>query len=225
MLGTPRAPSRRPLKTRGKAWARTLASLLARRGIQPNWISLFSLLPATGAGASFLLLPHASRDLQILLLLLAAACIQLRLLANMVDGLVAIEGGRHTATGDLFNEVPDRIADVLILAPAGYAIAGVGAWGIALGWTVAVLAVLTAYIRVFGGSLGFEQSFVGPMAKPHRMGALTITCAASAIEVAFVGFAGRLLFVGLVLIGVGTGATCVRRLRLIAGELEARPVR
>lgn len=218
-------PSRRPLKTRGTAWARSLAAALSRANIAPNWISLFSLVPAAVAGASFLALPHAGRGPQIVLLLLAAGCIQLRLLANMLDGLVAVEGGLRTATGDLFNEVPDRIADVLILAPAGYAISGLGGWGVALGWIVALLAVLTAYIRVFGGSLGFEQSFIGPMAKPHRMAALTITCAASVTEVVVAGFQGRVLFVGLALIALGTAVTCIRRLALIARQLEAHPVR
>jgi phosphatidylglycerophosphate synthase len=214
--------SRRPLKTRGRAWARGLAAWLAARRVQPNTISLLSLLPAAATGLCFLLLPHAAPLLQVVLLIVAAGGIQLRLLANMLDGLVAVEGGRKTATGDLFNEVPDRIADVLILAPAGYAISWLGSAGITLGWLVALLAVLTAYIRVFGGSLGFAQSFMGPMAKQHRMAALTLACLVSIIEVIVAGFEGRILSLGLLVIGLGAGLTIIRRLRLIAAQLQDR---
>ena len=36
----------------------------------------------------------------------------------------------------------------------------------ALGWLCALLAMATAYVRVFGGALGQAQRFSGPMAKP-----------------------------------------------------------
>ncbi|HXO59734.1 MAG TPA: CDP-alcohol phosphatidyltransferase family protein [Candidatus Acidoferrum sp.] len=216
---------RRPLKTRGRAWAKTLARWLSLRAVAPNTISLLSLVPAAGAGACFLLLPHATRPVQAVLLLLAAGLIQLRLLANMLDGLVAVEGGRKTATGDLFNEVPDRVADVLILAPAGYALTWLGTLGITLGWLVALLAVLSAYVRVFGGSLGFQQSFIGPMAKQHRMALLTLTCLVSILEVITTGYQGRVLSVGLLIIGLGTALTIVRRLGLIARRLQERPLK
>jgi phosphatidylglycerophosphate synthase len=150
--------------------------------------------------------------------------IQLRLLANMLDGLVAVEGGRKTATGDLFNEVPDRFADVLILASAGYALTWLGTLGITFGWLAALLAVLSAYVRVFGGSLGFQQSFIGPMAKQHRMALLTLACLASILEVIAAGYQGRLLSFGLLIIGLGTALTIIRRLGLIAGLLQERPV-
>lgn len=156
-----------------------------------------------------------------MLLLLAAGLIQLRLLANMLDGLVAVEGGRHTPTGDLFNEVPDRIADVLILAPIGYGIP-FGIAGVTLGWAVALLAVLTAYIRLFGGSLGFVQSFMGPMAKQHRMAVLTLACLVSVVEVIAFGFHGWALTAGLIVIGIGAAITAVRRLMAIAHQLKER---
>jgi phosphatidylglycerophosphate synthase len=216
---------RRPLKTRGRAWAKTLAHWLSVRAVAPNAISVLSLVPAAGVGACFLLLPHAAHPVQIVLLLVAAGCIQLRLLANMLDGLVAVEGGRKTATGDLFNEVPDRVADVLILAPAGYALTWLGPFGVTLGWIVAVLAVLSAYVRVFGGSLGFEQRFIGPMAKQHRMALLTLTCLVSIVEVIAAGYQGRVLSVGLLIIGLGTILTIIRRLSLIAQQLRERPAK
>ena len=43
--------------------------------------------------------------------------------------MVAVEGGKAEADGPFWNEFPDRIADILILAGAGY---GIGSP--ALGW-------------------------------------------------------------------------------------------
>jgi phosphatidylglycerophosphate synthase len=142
----------------------------------------------------------------------------------MLDGLVAVEGGRKTATGDLFNEVPDRFADVLILAPVGYALIWLGTLGITFGWLVALLAVLSAYVRVFGGSLGFQQSFIGPMAKQHRMALLTLACLGSILEVIAAGYQGRILSLGLLIVGLGTAVTIIRRLGLVTRLLQERPV-
>ena len=112
-----------------------------------------------------------------MMLLVAAVCVQLRLLCNLLDGMVAIEGGKQSAVGALYNEFPDRIADSLLLVALGYA-AGVP-W---LGWLAALLAALTAYVRATGGALGFAQDFRGPMAKPQRMAVLTIACVVGAAE-------------------------------------------
>lgn len=213
------------MKTRGRAWARALAAWLTHRRVAPNAISAFSLVPAAAAGSCFLLVPHVTAKAQPFLLVLAAGCIQLRLLANMLDGLVAVEGGRKTPTGDLFNEIPDRFADVMILAPVGYAIPSEGWSAVTLGWTVALLAVLTAYVRLFGGSLGFAQSFIGPMAKPHRMATLTLACLLSLIEVTTTGYHGRILLVGLLVIALGSAITLARRINLIVGQLHKRAIR
>ncbi len=94
--------------------------------------------------------------------------------------MVAIEGGKKSATGDLFNEVPDRIADVAILAGLGLC-ASTQPWGIHLGWLAAALAVMTAYIRMQGAVLTGKHDFRGPMAKPHRMALVTGVCVVSAV--------------------------------------------
>ena len=88
----------------------------------------------------------------------------LRLLCNLFDGMVAVEGGKQSAIGSLYNEFPDHVADSLLIVGLGYAIGQSD-----LGWFAALAAALTAYVRVFGGSLGLTQSFMGPMAKQHRM--------------------------------------------------------
>lgn len=214
------AGPRRPLKTRQRAWAQGLARVLTRAGVAPNEISMASLVFATAAGICLGWTRHAEGIPRLALLLAAAACIQLRLLCNMLDGLVAIEGGRKTVYGDVFNDMPDRLADVVILVGAGYSIANFS-WGRELGWLAAVLAVMTAYIRLLGGSMGVPQYFLGPMAKPHRMALLTAACVFSVFENYF-GLGGQTMAIALVLMVAGMLVTCARRTMRIAADLKKR---
>jgi phosphatidylglycerophosphate synthase len=84
---------------------------------------------------------------------LAAVGVQLRLLANMFDGMVAIETGRTSAVGELYNEVPDRVSDTAVLVGAGYAAGGCPV----LGYVAALLAVFIAYVRAQGRVAGASQ--------------------------------------------------------------------
>src|SRR5258706_15539373 len=113
---------RRHLKTRERGWAKALASLLVRWRVRPNVISVISVVFALGAGIALIASRNAEGVERVVLLIAAAACIQLRLLCNLFDGMVAVEGKMAAKTGDIFNELPDRIADPLIIVPAGYAI-------------------------------------------------------------------------------------------------------
>ena len=199
-----RSADRRPLRTRRAGWSQRLAKALARSRITPNQISVLSMVFAA-IGAALLLYPPTP-----VVLVLVALCVQLRLLCNLLDGMVALEGGKGSATGVLYNELPDRVADSLFLVPLGYA-AGFG-W---LGWLCALLAALTAYIRVTGGSLGLPQDFRGPQAKPHRMFVMTVGCLLGAAEIALWNSLYALLGAA-VLIAIGTAWTCVARTRAIA---------
>jgi phosphatidylglycerophosphate synthase len=194
--------------------------VLTRAGVAPNAISITSLVFAAAAGICLGLAPRTEGIARTTLFLSAAACIQLRLLCNMLDGLVAIEGGRKTVHGEIFNDMPDRFADVVILVGAGYSIANFS-WGRELGWLAAVLAVMTAYIRLLGGSLGVEQYFLGPMAKPHRMALLTAACVFSVFENYF-GLGGQTIALALVLMVAGMLVTCFRRTLRIVADLKQR---
>jgi phosphatidylglycerophosphate synthase len=207
---------RRPIKTRSSRWARALALALARSGVSPNQVSVLSVVFAL-IGASFLAW-EACGAASAWILLATAACIQLRLLANMLDGLIAVEGGRQTKIGELFNEFPDRIADVALLAGAGYA-ADRGGLGVALGWGAAVLAVTTAYIRAVGARRGHPQDYCGPQAKQQRMLLLTVACVLGAAE-KLLDLPAYSLFAMLILINLGTLLTCVRRTVRLAKLLE-----
>jgi phosphatidylglycerophosphate synthase len=214
------APSaRRPLKTRDSGWARALARWLARRRVAPNLISLMSLAFAAIGALAMLAVPAAGPGGQVALLVLAAGCIQLRLLCNLLDGMVAVEGGLGSRSGEVYNDLPDRLADPLLIVPAGYA-SGL-AWGPELAWTAGLLALLTAYIRMLGGAAGLPQSFQGPMAKPHRMAAMTIGLLVAAATVPL-GLAGTVLIVTLLVVALGAAYTAVRRTRAILAALESR---
>ncbi len=201
---------RRPLTSRSSRWAGVLARLCVSAGFSPNTISVFSLLFAGGGAAALLWWPAPWG------LLACALGIQLRLLCNLLDGMVAFEGGRKTAVGALYNEIPDRIADSVFLVALGHA-AGV-AW---VGWLAALAAAITAYIRVLGGSLGLPQDFRGPQAKPHRMAVMTAACLLAIIEWYWRGEL-RILQIAVVVIAAGSILTCVTRTRAIARQLRAR---
>jgi phosphatidylglycerophosphate synthase len=183
-------------------------------GTTPNQVSVASIVVAL-AGAILFAISYGRP----LYLFLGAVAIQLRLLCNMLDGLLAIEGGLKSPTGDLYNEVPDRFADIAFFLGAGYVIPD--AWGPLLGWSTALVSVLTAYVRLLGGSLGFTQEFIGPFAKQHRMFALTVGALAATVESAMRGTIVS-LEITLLIILIGSSFTFARRLVRIAGRLRAR---
>lgn len=212
---------RRPIQARKARWASAAASSLARLGVTPNQISVASVAFAALAAAALLASGYvSSRNPRVFLLLLAAGAIQLRLVCNLLDGMVAVEGGRRTKSGEVFNDLPDRIADPLILVAASYSIPSFS-WALALGWAAALLAVLTAYVRVLGGASGLPQEFTGPMAKQHRMAVMTAASILAAVEAAL-GRSAVALPVALAAIVLGCIVTIVRRTRRIVAGLEAR---
>ncbi len=212
--------SRRPLTSRDTKWAANIARWLVNKRIQPNLISVFSVVCASGAGLALIGAGNFEGGGRAALFLVAVAGIQLRLACNLFDGMVAVEGGFKTKSGEIYNELPDRFADVLIIAGAGYSLPA-APWLQTLGWMAAALAVITAYVRAMGVAAGAGQYFLGPMAKPHRMAVLTVAC---------LGLAGLslgkskfdLMQIALLVICAGCLVTIARRVIRIVRELEAK---
>ncbi|WP_111640684.1 CDP-alcohol phosphatidyltransferase family protein [Marinimicrobium alkaliphilum] len=202
------ALDRRPIKSRSLAVFQRLAAWLSRTFVTPNQISVASIGFAALGILGLLVVPGWPG------LVLCALGIQLRLLCNLIDGLVAVEGGKRSPVGDLYNEVPDRIADAALLVALGYA-TGLD-W---LGWLAALLAVLTAYVRVLGGALGLSQDFRGPQAKSHRMAVMTGACLIGAILTPW-GWELHALTVALIVITTGSTWTCGARLSAISALLH-----
>jgi len=200
--------NRRPIASRSAGWAKASAAFLARTNVTPNQISAVSVVFAAVGAALLALNPDAIG------LIGCAIAVQARLVCNLLDGMVAIEGGKKSAVGSLFNEFPDRVADSLFIVALGYAIG----WP-ALGWFGALAAALTAYVRVFGGSLGLAQDFRGPMAKQQRMAVLTAACIVGAAEWSWTGTQYALI-AAAVIIAAGSVVTCVTRTLAIAVRLR-----
>lgn len=160
---------RRPLATRDTRWARRVSLWLARLGVTPNTISVAGMIAGILSGAAFYATARWP-DYARLGMIAGAALVQLRLLANMLDGMVAIETKTASAVGELYNEVPDRISDGATLIGFGYALGSDPTHG----YIAACLAFLVAYIRAMGKAAGARHEFCGPMAKPHRMFVVTL---------------------------------------------------
>jgi phosphatidylglycerophosphate synthase len=216
----PYIPERRPIASREKLLSKKAASWLAARGVSPNAISVAGMVAGILAGAAFA--ATAVLDWDRLLFILAALFMQLRLFANMFDGMVALQTNRASPVGELFNEVPDRVSDAAIFIGAGYAATSLPE----LGYLAACVALFVAYVRAEGKVAGAHQEFCGPMAKQQRMFVMTLVAI-------FLGLSPRawrpilttspptgLMAAGLMVIIVGGGWTAVRRLLRIAAALR-----
>jgi phosphatidylglycerophosphate synthase len=212
---------RRPLASRNLPIFQRAAAWLIARGVSGNAVSLCSIVFA--ALASLCLVGTAWTDggSVRLLLALAAFFVQARLLANLLDGMVAVGSGQASPEGELYNEVPDRLADALILIGAGLAAGGTPA----LGYLAAIVAIFVAYVRALGGALGVPALFIGPMAKPQRMATITAACLYSAcVPAGWIGGLASGAFtavdIALALIVAGGVLTAFRRLHRIASQLR-----
>jgi phosphatidylglycerophosphate synthase len=151
---------RRPIANAFRTTARGAVRFCVRRRIHPDVISYLSIV----ASALAALLFWRSSSSRWLLLAAPVFC-YVRLWLNMLDGMVAIASQQATARGEILNDLPDRVSDVLIFA--GVAHSGLATpW---LGYWAAIFALLTAYVGTLGQAVGVQREFSGVMAKPWRM--------------------------------------------------------
>ncbi len=155
--------SRRPIAEGFRATARLATSWCARYRIHPDTISYTSMIAAAAAAVCF----WQARGIPALLIVGPLLC-YVRLWFNMLDGMVALATGQASARGEVLNDLPDRASDVLIFA----GLAQSGLLHPALAYWVALAAVLTAYVGLFGQATGGPRQFGGVMSKPWRMVAL-----------------------------------------------------
>jgi phosphatidylglycerophosphate synthase len=214
-----KAIDRRPIATRNRKWAQGATAWLASRNVSPNAISIAGMCACIVGGIALGVTSIA--DYRILWLI-AALGAQLRLTANMLDGMVAIASSRASKTGELYNEVPDRISDAAVFIGAGFA------WGgnVTLGYIATILAIFTAYVRAAGKIAGAPNEFCGPMAKQHRMLVITLVCVYAAITpsswqmIRFNDSQIGLMTLALAVIVLGCVITIIRRVARIAQALK-----
>lgn len=127
--------NRRPIKARQTNWATKCSRYLQQKGATPNGISVFSIIFALLASLLlFFALSYSHGLLRSFLLIFGALMIQGRLICNLLDGMVAVEGGMKSPVGAVYNELPDRIADTLIILGVGYGLSADFSMAITLGW-------------------------------------------------------------------------------------------
>ena len=213
---------RRPIAARNLGTMQRAAAWLVARRASANGISLAGMAAALLAGACLALVPHLTGAAWVVWLL-AALLIQLRLLANLLDGMVALGRGIASPVGELFNEVPDRVSDTAVLAGLGLA-----AGQPALGLGAALAAMATAYIRAVGRAAGAPSDFRGPMAKQHRMALVTaaaLWCALASLAGAPAAWSAPVPGAVLWVILAGALLTAARRLAGTAAALRPAPGR
>jgi phosphatidylglycerophosphate synthase len=203
--------NRRPLKIRSLGALKKAAEFLACKGLTPNQLSVLSIL--FSALSAVYLYKATAFDICAYFYLAASLLMMFgRGFCNVIDGMMAIECSKASKSGGLFNEVPDRISDVLILVIAGYA-----ALSPELGFIAGILALMCAYIRALANSLGAPADFSGPMSKAPRM-LLLMASAMIAVILEDIFY----LKSGLALIIIGTLLTILRRSYSAYSALERR---
>jgi phosphatidylglycerophosphate synthase len=155
--------SRRPIAQIFRRTAEAATQLCVRWGIHPDAISYASIVAALAAALCF----WKSQNAPALLLVAPGFC-YLRLWLNMLDGMVAIAAGQASWRGEILNDLPDRVSDVIIFAGVAHS----GWMNPILGYWAAIFALLTAYVGIFGQAIGGQREFSGWMSKPWRMVAL-----------------------------------------------------
>src|SRR6516164_11405826 len=136
-----------------------------QHGIHPDAISYLSIVAALIAAICFW-----KSDATRWLLLIAPLFCYLRLWFNMLDGLVAFAGGKASRRGEILNDLPDRVSDIVIFVGVAHS----GLMNPLIGYWTAIFAVLTAYVGLFGQALGVQRQFGGVMSKPWRMVAVHV---------------------------------------------------
>lgn len=157
--------SRRPIADIFRLTAHSAVRCCVRWNIHPDAVSYSSMVAAAAAGICF----WQAGNVPALVIPAALFC-YLRLWLNMLDGMVALASGKASLRGELLNELPDRISDVIIfvgVAHSGWCNPFLGYWG-------AIFALLVAYVGMFGQALRVQREFSGIMTKPWRMVALHI---------------------------------------------------
>jgi phosphatidylglycerophosphate synthase len=155
--------SRRPIADGFRSTAGFATALCLRLGIHPDSISYASIVAAAAAAFCFW-----KSGLHPWLLFFAPLFCYLRLWFNMLDGMVALASGKASGRGEILNDLPDRVSDVLIFAGAAHS----GWMNPLIGYWAAIFALLAAYVGMFGQAVGVQREFSGMMSKPWRMVAL-----------------------------------------------------
>jgi len=193
-------------KARWQQALRPFVAFCARNRVHPDVFTYGALL--LSFVAAFALWRAGARRAW---LWLVPPCVLVRLLLNLMDGLVAREVGLADAWGEAKNEFGDRVADAAIflgLSFGGYVDARLAALSLAF-----ILCV--SYLGILGKSLGGARVYGGIFGKGDRM----ISLAAFTLYPILSGDLGSYNWY-LASAALAAAATVAQRLRSIHGHTE-----
>lgn len=208
------AIARPHLSLRWRNWAQNFGRFLAQHNVTSNDISLLGVMFAATAGAAFYFSPQPDAFNRALLLLLAAAAIQLRKLSGHLHAIVTRESVQPPPHA-IFYDFPSRIADILMLVPAGYAVHKLP-YGVELAWSAALLGLFNAYVRSMGNQAPELKSRLVTRNLPMTL--LSAACILSLFD-SLVYRPGAMLWTALILLNVAALVTIWQRtLRIVQPE-------
>lgn len=151
-----------PLNPQTLPFVKSIAKALAAKGVRPQQVTLLGIGFAL-VGFGGLYAGGRYYSFHVLWLGIGLVGVLGRLLCNALDGMMEVEGTPKPKGSALYSETANRIEDALLFMGAGYvAYSAAGAW-------CAAAALFTAFVRVYGASLGQAHDFGGPLAKLERM--------------------------------------------------------
>jgi phosphatidylglycerophosphate synthase len=208
-MASPGAPGRGSglyrLRAPSQRLVRPLAGLLVRRRVPPDAITAAGI-PLALAGGICLAAASAHPFALLAVPFLAAA----RLVANLLDGLVARELGASRPLGEIWNELADRFGDVLVIGGLAFC----PAVDPRLALAAVVLPLLASYAGLAAKAAGGHRGYGGVMSKPGRMAVLAVSAPAAWATADL-----RWLAVAAAVIAAGSLVTLAQRWLAAASEL------
>jgi phosphatidylglycerophosphate synthase len=192
-------------KPAAQAILRPLEDALVRRRVHPDVLTGLAVGAAAAGGLCLALAASAAA-----LLLLVPAFAGLRLILNLLDGMVARRTGQARPIGELWNELGDRVADTLFIGGLAFH----PAVDPRLALSAVIASVLASYAGITAKAAGASRQYAGILSKPGRMIVLAI-----AAPLAFLTNDPSWLVIAAGVILVGALVTLIQRVAAVRAEL------
>jgi CDP-diacylglycerol---glycerol-3-phosphate 3-phosphatidyltransferase len=144
------------LKPASQNLLRPIVPWLAKIGVTPNQVTIFTTCLAFACGG--LVLWNNS------LLILVPPLMLVRATLNVIDGMLAREHQMKSTLGGILNELADVVFDAAIFLPFGL-LPGVSGYLVAI---LVVLSIISELTGVLGLTVGGSRQYDGPMYKTDR---------------------------------------------------------